>query len=265
MINGASGGVGTFAVQIAKAYGANVTGVCSTRNLNLVRSIGADQVIDDTHEDFTKLSQQYDLIIDTVGKHSLSDYQRVLKPNGALVILGSQDKGRWLGPIWGLINAKLYAPFVSQKFLSLLAELNPKDLDTLDQLQQLFTATFIGTFIASGVYTALASRVKLTRLLPGAFFLVLAVQCVLFELLFSLAPENCWLGSAYYVWFSVTNLFMISVFWSLMVDVFSPEQATRFFAFIAAGGALGAIAGPLLPRLLVIQRNHATVIIINYL
>src|SRR6267378_1436200 len=126
LINGASGGVGTFAVQIAKAYGANVTGVCSTRNLGLVRSIGADQVIDYTHEDFTKLSQQYDLIIDTVGTHSLSDYRRVLKPNGALVILGSQNKGRWLGPMWGLINAKLYSPFVSQKFLSLLAELNPK-------------------------------------------------------------------------------------------------------------------------------------------
>jgi len=120
----------------------------------------------------------------------------------------------------------------------------------VDQLQQLFTATFIGTFIASGVYTALASRVKLTRLLPGVFWFWLC-NVVLFELLFSLAPENRWLGSAYYVWFSVTNLFMISVFWSLMVDVFSPEQATRFFAFIAAGGALGAIAGPLLTRLLV--------------
>ncbi len=120
----------------------------------------------------------------------------------------------------------------------------------VDHLQQLFTATFIGTFIASGVYTALASRVKLTRLLPGVFWFWLC-NVVVFERLFSLAPENRWLGSAYYVWFSVTNLFMISVFWSLMVDVFSPEQATRFFAFIAAGGALGAIAGPLLTRLLV--------------
>ncbi|MEA3140322.1 MAG: antiporter, family [Gammaproteobacteria bacterium] len=118
------------------------------------------------------------------------------------------------------------------------------------QLQQLFTATFIGTFIASGIYTALATRVKLTRLLPGVFWFWLC-NVVLFALLFSLAPENRWLGSAYYVWFSVTNLFMISVFWSLMVDVFSPEQATRLFALIAAGGALGAIAGPLLTRLLV--------------
>jgi NADPH:quinone reductase-like Zn-dependent oxidoreductase len=136
LINGASGGVGTFAVQIAKVYGANVTGVCSTRNLDLVRSIGADQVIDYTREDFTKLSQQYDLIIDTVGTHSLSDYRRVLKPNGALVILGSQDKGRWLGPMWGLVDAKLYSPFVSQKFVFLLAELNPKDLDTLRDWMQ---------------------------------------------------------------------------------------------------------------------------------
>ncbi|MDB6097746.1 MAG: hypothetical protein JWN58_449 [Gammaproteobacteria bacterium] len=118
------------------------------------------------------------------------------------------------------------------------------------QLQQLFTATFIGTFIASGIYTALATRVKLTRLLPGVFWFWLC-NVVLFGLLFSLAPENRLLGSAYYVWFSITNLFMISVFWSLMVDVFSPEQATRLFALIAAGGALGAIAGPLLTRLLV--------------
>jgi NADPH:quinone reductase-like Zn-dependent oxidoreductase len=136
LINGASGGVGTFAVQIAKVYGAKVTGVCSTRNLDLVRSIGADEVIDYTHEDFTKLSQQYDLIIDTVGTHSLSDYRRVLKPNGALVILGSQDKGRWLGPMWALIDAQLYSPFVSQKFLSLLADLNSKDLDTLRDWMQ---------------------------------------------------------------------------------------------------------------------------------
>jgi NADPH:quinone reductase-like Zn-dependent oxidoreductase len=136
LINGASGGVGTFAVQIAKVYGAKVTGVCSTRNLGLVRSIGADEVIDYTHEDFTQASQRYDLIIDTVGTHSLSDYRRVLKPDGALVMVGSQDKGRWLGPMLGLVDAKLYSPFVSQKFVFLLAELNPKDLDTLRDWMQ---------------------------------------------------------------------------------------------------------------------------------
>jgi NADPH:quinone reductase-like Zn-dependent oxidoreductase len=136
LINGASGGVGTFAVQIAKVYGAKVTGVCSTRNLALVRSIGADEVIDYTHEDFTQASQRYDLIIDTVGTHSLSDYRRVLKPDGALVIVGSLDKDRWLGPILGLVDAKLYSSFVSQKIVFILAELNPKDLDTLRDWMQ---------------------------------------------------------------------------------------------------------------------------------
>jgi NADPH:quinone reductase-like Zn-dependent oxidoreductase len=136
LINGASGGVGTFAVQIAKVYGAKVTGVCSTRNLDLVRSIGADEVIDYTLEDFTRAAQRYDLIIDTVGTHSLSDYRRVLKPDGALVIVGSVDKGRWLGPMSGLVDAKLYSPFVSQKLIFILAELNPKDLDTLRDWMQ---------------------------------------------------------------------------------------------------------------------------------
>jgi ATP:ADP antiporter, AAA family len=118
------------------------------------------------------------------------------------------------------------------------------------QLQDLFTATFVGTLIASPIYAALASRLKLTRLLPGVFWFWL-FNVALFEVLFRLAPENRWIGAAYYVWFSVVNLFMISVFWSLMVDVFSATQATRLFAVIAAGGAFGAIAGPLLTRLLV--------------
>jgi AAA family ATP:ADP antiporter len=117
-------------------------------------------------------------------------------------------------------------------------------------LQQLFTATFIGTFVASTAYAALASRIRLMRLLPGTFWFWLG-NMVLFAMLFRLSPESRWLGAAYYVWFSVTNLFMISVFWSLMVDVFSAAQATRLFALIAAGGALGAIGGPLLTRMLV--------------
>ena len=88
LINGASGGVGTFAVQIAKAFGAEVTGVCSTRNLDLVRFLGADRVIDYTHEDFTQNKRQYDLIIDIAANHSLSDLKRVLTPQGICVVVG---------------------------------------------------------------------------------------------------------------------------------------------------------------------------------
>ena len=120
----------------------------------------------------------------------------------------------------------------------------------VERLPQLFTATFAGTFVASALYAALASRIRLSRLLPGTFWFWLC-NVVFFALLFRLFPQSRWLGGGYYVWFSVTNLFMISIFWSLMVDVFSAGQATRLFALIAAGGALGAIAGPLLTRLLV--------------
>ena len=117
-------------------------------------------------------------------------------------------------------------------------------------LPQLFTATFFGTFAASALYAALASRIRLSRLLPGTFWFWLS-NVLVFALVFGLFPQSRWLGGSYYVWFSVTNLFMISIFWSLMVDVFSAAQATRLFALIAAGGALGAVAGPLLTRLLV--------------
>jgi AAA family ATP:ADP antiporter len=120
----------------------------------------------------------------------------------------------------------------------------------VDQLQQLFTATFIGTLAGSALFSALASRIRLTRLLPGVFWFWLC-NLLLFAVLFRLTPDNRWLGASFYVWFSIANLFMISVFWSLMVDVYSPTQATRLFAYIAAGGALGAICGPLLTRLLV--------------
>lgn len=141
LINGASGGVGTFAVQIAKSYGAKVTGVCSTRNLAMVRALGADRVIDYTQEDFTKESQRYDLIIDIVGTHSLSDYRRALNPHGSLIMAGSLDKGRWLGALTGIIDAWLYSPFVSQKLISLFARLNPEDLDVLRDLMREGTIT----------------------------------------------------------------------------------------------------------------------------
>jgi NADPH:quinone reductase-like Zn-dependent oxidoreductase len=136
LINGASGGVGTFAVQIAKSYGAKVTGVCSTRNLAMVRALGADRVIDYSQEDFTKESQRYDLIIDIVGTHSLSDYRRALNPHGSLIIAVSLDRGRWLGALTGSINALLYAQFVSQKVIVLFANLNAEDLDVLRDLMQ---------------------------------------------------------------------------------------------------------------------------------
>ena len=118
------------------------------------------------------------------------------------------------------------------------------------QLQNLFTATFLGTLLASPIYAMLAARIRLSWLLPGVFWVWL-LNVLLFQLLFRQAPGNGWIAAAYYVWFSVANLFMISVFWSLMVDLFTPAQAMRLFALIAAGGSIGAIAGPLLVRLLV--------------
>ena len=139
LINGASGGVGTFAVQIAKSYGADVTGVCSTRNLDLVRSLGADHVIDYTKEDFTKGGQRYDVILDNVANHSLSECRRVLNPNGIYVLIGggSLNESRWLGPgLTHALKAMLLSKFVSQKMGMMLAELNHDDLSYLADLMQ---------------------------------------------------------------------------------------------------------------------------------
>jgi AAA family ATP:ADP antiporter len=119
-----------------------------------------------------------------------------------------------------------------------------------EQLQLLFTGTFIGSIIASPIYALLAARVRLNRLLPGVFWFWL-LNVLVFQVLLKAAPDNRWIGGAYYVWFSVVNLFMISVFWTLMSDLFTASQATRFFALIAAGGSTGAIAGPLIVRLCV--------------
>jgi len=134
LINGAAGGVGTFAVQIARSFGADVTGVCSTRNVDLVRSIGADRVIDYTQEDFTRSGQRYDLILDMIGNHSLSGCRRALRPEGTLVLVGGPDNGRWLGPLTGLLKAVVLSRFVSQKLLPFLAHSSKEDLITMQGL-----------------------------------------------------------------------------------------------------------------------------------
>ena len=138
LINGASGGVGTFAVQIAKSFGADVTGVCSGKNVDLVRSIGADQVIDYTKEDFTKGGQRYDLLIDNVGNHSLLECRRVLKPGGKYVMIGGgglSEQGL-IGPLVNPVRALVLSRFVSQDMEMMMAELNQKDLTTLADLMQ---------------------------------------------------------------------------------------------------------------------------------
>jgi NADPH:quinone reductase-like Zn-dependent oxidoreductase len=131
LINGASGGVGTFAVQIAKALGAEVTGVCSTRNVELVRSIGADHVIDYTHEDFRSGAERYDLILDNVGDHSMSDTRRALMPNGTLISNGGGHAGGKLGRV---IRASLVSMVVRQQARPSVKTQNHADLVALTEL-----------------------------------------------------------------------------------------------------------------------------------
>jgi NADPH:quinone reductase-like Zn-dependent oxidoreductase len=138
LINGASGGVGTFAVQIAKSFGADVTGVCSTRNVDMVRSLGADHVIDYTKEDFAKGEQRYDVILDNVPNHSLSECRRILNPNGKYVMIGGggPNDNRWIGPFGRVIKTMVLSPFVSQKMGMMMADANHNDLTVLGDLMQ---------------------------------------------------------------------------------------------------------------------------------
>jgi NADPH:quinone reductase-like Zn-dependent oxidoreductase len=134
LIIGASGGVGTFAVQIAKSFGADVTGVCSTRNLEMVRSLGADHVIDYTQDDFTQNGRKYDLIFQLAGTRSPSECRRALTSQGTLVLSSGESDGRWLGPVDRIIKAVVLSPFVSQKLGTFLAKPNKEDLQFLKEL-----------------------------------------------------------------------------------------------------------------------------------
>ena len=134
LINGASGGVGTFAVQIAKSFGADVTGVCSPRNVDMVRSIGAERVIDYTREDFTRDGQRYDLIFDVAGNHSSSDCRRALSPNGTLVLAG--QSGRKKPTILPFLTTPVVSRFVRQKLVTFVTKHSNEDLVALKELSE---------------------------------------------------------------------------------------------------------------------------------
>jgi len=157
LINGAAGGVGTFAVQIARSFGAEVTGVCSTRNVEMVRSIGADCVIDYTKEDFTRSGQRYDLVLDCVGNHSLSACRRVLNPKGILVMVGAPDESPVYRLLARLLGALLLSRFVSQKMVFFIAKVNQEDL------------TILGELMATGRVTPVIDKHYRLSELPEAF------------------------------------------------------------------------------------------------
>jgi NADPH:quinone reductase-like Zn-dependent oxidoreductase len=136
LVIGASGGVGTFAVQLAKAFGAEVTGVCSTTKTDLVRSLGADHVVDYSLEDFTATGTRYDLILDIGGNTSLSRLRQALTPKGTLVIVGGETSGKWLGGTDRQVRAMVLSMFVSQKLGTFIAAVKQEDLLVLAQLAE---------------------------------------------------------------------------------------------------------------------------------
>jgi NADPH:quinone reductase-like Zn-dependent oxidoreductase len=156
LIIGASGGVGTFAVQIAKSFNAEVSGVCSTRNVEMVRSLGADHVIDYTVEDFTRSGRKYDLIFQLAGTLSPSECRSALTPKGTLVLSSGESEGRWIGPVERVIKALVLSPFVSQKMASFTVKPNKEDLQLLKQ------------FIEDGTLTPVIDRTYPLAQLPEA-------------------------------------------------------------------------------------------------
>jgi NADPH:quinone reductase-like Zn-dependent oxidoreductase len=141
LINGASGGVGTFAVQLAKALGAEVTAVCSTRNVDAARSLGADRVVDYTREDFTRADGRYDLLLDVAGSRPWSACRRVLKPRAVLVLVGAPKGSRLLGPLGHFAKVSLASLRASQKVVFFISRSTPEDLRTLRELLEAGTVT----------------------------------------------------------------------------------------------------------------------------
>jgi NADPH:quinone reductase-like Zn-dependent oxidoreductase len=134
LIHGASGGVGTFAVSVAKALGGEVTAVCSTKNIEVARSLGADHVVDYTREDFSRGSERYDLLVDVAGGRSWADCKRVLEPQGTLVIVGGPRKNRLLGPLGGVVRLRLGGMLARRKVAFFLAQVTKEDMEVLREL-----------------------------------------------------------------------------------------------------------------------------------
>ncbi len=157
LIIGAAGGVGSFAVQIGKALGAHVTGVCSTSKMDLVRSIGADDVTDYTRQDFAETGERYDLILDTAGNRSVSHLRRALAPRGTLVIGGGEGGGRWFGGVDRQLRALMLSPLVRQRLRTFVAKPNSEKLVVLKELIEAGNVTPVigSTFPLSGVAAAI--------------------------------------------------------------------------------------------------------------